>query len=198
MIGKKQVSLFFLALLFFLFAGGMAKANKPVINEILINGDFEQDLAIGWQVSTKDIAGRSVIYRAESGENHYAYLLKEWCGYAQLQQIVKLKSLNQVLSFRLRLNARSNRKGYFATAAFIISFLDDNNKSLAETKIAYSTTQLSNTSTSHFYLSEPGEWKNYLIDLKKELNTHFPKIDIGKVKRLKIALATYNNKTSGC
>jgi hypothetical protein len=177
---------------------GIAQENKPVTNDILHNGDFEQELNIGWQTSSDDYSGSSEITRDQIEKNHYAHLIKDLCGYAELSQIINLVNLNQNISVRLNLNATSNRAGYTATAAFILSFLDKENKVLAETQIAYSTDQLTNTPVPYSYPAKPSEWETHTLNLKDELDKHFSKIDVSKIKKLKITLSAYNNQTNGC
>lgn len=183
---------------FFLFAYGITQENKPVTNAVLLNGDFEQELNIGWQTSGDDYSGSSEITRNQVENNHYAYLMKDLCGYAELSQIVKLDNLNQNLSVRLNLNATTNRAGYNATAAFCISFLDKDNKVLAETQIAFRTDKLANNPIPYSYPTKPGEWKTHTLNLKDELAKHFSKIDVSRIKKLKITLSAYNNQTNGC
>jgi hypothetical protein len=182
----------------FLVTFGITQENKPVTNDVLLNGDFEQELNIGWQTSSNDYTGSSEITRNQVEKNHYAHLIKDLCGYAELSQIINLDNLNQDLSARLNLNATSNRAGYNATAAFILSFLDKENKVLAETQIAYSTDQLTNTPVPYSYPAKPAEWKTYTLNLKDELDKHFSKVDVSKIKKLKITLSAYNDQTNGC
>lgn len=199
MISKIQKILVYIFITFgLLFAYGIAQETKLVTNDVLLNGDFEEELSIGWQISSKDYAGSSEINRDKIEKNHFAHLQKDWGGYAELSQILKLDNLNQNLSFRLNLNATSNREGYSATSAFILGFLDKNNKITSEIRIAYSTSQLTNSSILYNYPTKPAEWKVYTLNLKDELDKHFSKIDVSKIKKLKITLSAYNNQTNGC
>ena len=183
---------------FFLFSYGIAEENKIVTNDKLLNGDFEQELKVGWQASSKDYAGSSEINRDKMQKNNIAHLLKDWGGYAELSQIINLGNLNQSLSVRLNLNSTSNREGYTATSAFILSFLNKENKVLAEIRIAYSTDKLINSPVLYNYPMAPAEWKTHTLNLKDEFTKHFPKVDVNKIKKLKIAMYAYNNETSGC
>jgi hypothetical protein len=190
-----KISVCFFALF---FTYGITQNNKIATNDKLLNGDFEQELNAGWQTSNDDYAGSSEITRIQVGKNHIAYLIKDLCGYAELSQIVKLDNLNQNFSVRLKLNATSNREGYHSTAALILSFLDKNNKVLAESQIAYSTDQLTNNPVPYSYPTKPEEWETHNINLKDELNKHFSEIAINKIKKLKITLSAYNDQTNGC
>ncbi|MDH5186180.1 MAG: hypothetical protein OEZ20_03260 [candidate division WOR-3 bacterium] len=199
MKNHEQKTLFSLFLIFFLlFSCGVTEENKPITNDELINGNFEQELDTGWQAATQDYAGMNNIKRVKVDKNHYAYLKKIWCGYAQLFQTIKLEDLDQNFSVRARLSARSNREDYSATAAIILSYLDGEDKELAETRIAYSTAEMSDTPTLHIYQAKPSEWQTYSFNLKEELTSHLSKIDTEEIKKLKIALYAFGNQTSGC
>jgi len=193
-----KLSFYFLIFFFLLFTYGLTQENKPVVNDVILNGDFEQELNVGWQASSKDYAGSSEINRDKIQKNHFAHLIKDWGGYAEMSQIINLDNLNQNLSVRLNLDATSNREGYAATSAFILSFLNKENKVLAEIRIAYSTDKLINSPVLYNYPMAPAEWKTHTLNLKDELTKHFLKVDVNKIKKLKIAMYAYNNKTSGC
>jgi hypothetical protein len=195
---RQKIAFCFLIFFSFLPSCGITNENKLITNDKLLNGNFEQGLEVGWQTLAKDYDGSNTVTRAGENKNHYAYLKKVWCGYARLFQIANLSSLDQELSVRLRLNARSNREDYSALAAFVLSYLNDKNEVLAETRIAYSTNDLSNTPTLHIISVKPSEWKTYNLNLKEEIANQFPKIDIAKTKKLKISLYASNDQTSGC
>lgn len=189
---------FCLFLTFFIFSScGITEENEIVVNDELMNGDFEQELVIGWQKANKDYVGYKSIKLLGINKNNYAYVKKDMCGYAELYQIIKLDNLNQSLSVRLNLNAYANRQGYSATSAFTIGFLDEENNVIAETRIAYSTAGLSNTPTLYHHQAKPKEWKNHTINLKQEID-RFSKIDPSQIVKLKIALYAYGSNTQGC
>lgn len=189
---------FCIFLTFFIFSScGITEENEIVVNDEIINGDFEQELTIGWQKANKNYVGYNSIKLLGVNKNNYAYVKKDMCGYAKLFQTIKIDNLNQNLSVRLNLNAYANRQGYIATSAFIIGFLDEENNVLAETRIAYSTAGLSNTPTSYHHLVNPKEWKNHTINLKEEID-RFSKIDPNQIMKLKIALYAYGSNTQGC
>ncbi|MEO0094229.1 MAG: hypothetical protein ABIK67_08265 [candidate division WOR-3 bacterium] len=189
MRNRKDIGLAILLAFCWLIANGSSNS--------LINGDFEQDLKVGWQISTKDYDGSSKIKRVKVKDNYYAKVEKIWCGYAELFQIIQLTNLDQDLSVRLRLNANSNRDGYSALAAFILSFLDEEDKTLARIRIAYSTKVLTNTPMEYNYSALPNKWQTNTINLREELK-HFPKIDFKKIAKLKISLYAYGSNTEGC
>jgi hypothetical protein len=189
---------FCLFLIFFIFSScGITKENEIIVNDKIINGEFEEELAIGWQKVNKDYVGYNSIKLLGINKNNYANVKKVMCGYAELFQIIKLDNLNQNLSVRLNLNAYANRQGYTATSAFTIAFLDEENNVIAETRIAYSPAGLSNTPTLYHHQVKSKEWKNHTINLKQEID-RFSKIDPSQIVKLKIALYAYGSNTQGC
>ncbi len=165
-----------------------------VAQNLLTNGDFEQDLNIGW---TRDSAGYYIYMdRATNYENDPDYEARTekqvGSGYARLYQIVDISSPSDLtFSAKVKLYAYDNNADTltFAASAIRIRYRDISGTLLGETRICQFTAPCpwQNTSTCHLIIVNDWLWHNYSFNLATELQ-NLPGVNPENVKKVEIAL----------
>ncbi len=167
----------------------------------MVNGDFDEDLTIGWQKKVENYAGGYEIKRVKEGEEYYARVNKDLCGYAQLYQIVRISNLASSLSFQAKFSANTNEGDYAAAAAVVIEYLNHSQRRLGATYFYYSTSNFGewqNASTTHLYKTSASGWQEFSLDIKNELGQNLPGINSDEVAYLKISILAYCTQEEGC
>lgn len=193
--------IFITLLLLFLFCAKCYKKRTAGPNPDLVNGDFNEDLTIGWQKKIENYAGGYEIKRVKEGEEYYVRVNKDLCGYAQLFQIVKITNLASSLSFQAKFSANTNEENYAAAAAVVVEYLNHSQRRLGATYFYYSTSNFwewQNSSTTHIYKTSASGWQTFSLDIKNELGQNLPNINSDEVVYLKISLLAYCTQEEGC
>jgi hypothetical protein len=161
-------------------------------DNLLANGDFEQDLAVGWQQTTLGIP--FIIDRAthyDGDPDYEALVLKSSSnGFASLHQIVALPTTDIYFSCTAKLYAYDNTAGDWAGAAVILSYMNASNTILGETRICrFSDADCpwADSPTLHLMIAADGNWNNYSFNIADEL-TNLSGVNPLEVSKLQIAL----------
>jgi len=161
--------------------------------ELATNGDFEDELADGWQVSHQGESSFCVRGRQLEEDADYEVVLYKGAGdgYARLSQRIALPSLEATFSIRAQLEASRTGAGPWAAAAVLLFYRDQLGNLLATTCIARHTAQCpwSNTPEMHL-ISVPDEaWHTYAFTLREAL-AYFTTLDLSRVAYLEVCIAT--------
>jgi hypothetical protein len=161
-------------------------------DNLLANGDFEQDLSIGWQQTTLGIP--FIIDRAthyDGDPNYEALVLKSSSnGFASLHQIVTLPTTDIDFICSAKLYAYDNTAGDWAGAAIILSYMNASNTILGETRICRisdADCPWVDSPTLHLIIATDGNWNNYSFTIADEL-TNLSGVNPLEVSKLQIAL----------
>jgi hypothetical protein len=161
-------------------------------DNLLVNGDFEQTLSVGWQQTTLGIP--FIIDRAthyDGDPDYEALVLKSSSnGFASLHQIVALLSTDIIFSCNAKLYAYDNTYGDWAGAAVILSYMDASNTILGETRICRisdADCPWADSPTLHLIIATDGNWNNYSFNIADEL-TNLSGINPLEVSNIQIAL----------
>ncbi|MFO7651077.1 MAG: hypothetical protein R6X13_07060 [bacterium] len=175
-----------------------AAPTAPVVNETLVNGDFAQPLAVGWQKSARNLVGSNIVAIQKDGG---VKVQKTMCGHARIEQDVKLAALNTVFSTRVKFASEATRDDYYAYSTVALGYFDKSGKKLGETRW-FSTTgtrpwQASNT-VRLVPIARRGEWQDVTLNIGDELRKNLAGIVPGKVASLRITLESYGSGTEAC
>lgn len=171
--------------------------------ELLVNGDFEQAVDVGWADSVVNEAGLFFFDRADTfGQptpGFAAKVHKELARYASLRQTVDVADAGLVLSFDARLKIGGGSSTCWPVASVWVRYADASGLELGNTRIClssvYSTWTKSDTVSLIEITDTTGAWHNYSLDLVQELTNHLPGINPADVKKLTIDLFAYDNGT---
>ncbi len=175
---------------------GLASAN------LLVNGDFEQAIDVGWDTLAENSAGGDTFTWTDTlGQPSpgYAVAVRKYLAkYASLYQTVDIPDVNLTLTFDGRLSIGGGSSTCWPVAAFVLRYLDSTGTSLGNT-ILYLHDQYctwaSNDTQSLIEITTPGVWTPYRLDIAAELAAHLPGIDPANIKKLTIDLYAYDNGT---
>ncbi|HEX7319139.1 MAG TPA: hypothetical protein VF399_02130 [bacterium] len=174
----------------------LAIAGIALAGDLMINGNFEQELSNGWTQSS--IGYYITIDRATTYEPDADYEVQVYkdvgSGSAVLYQAVDLQNmpLNQLeFSCKAKLYAYDNNADTlcYAATAVIVQYLNQTGTTLGETRICQFTAPCDwiSTSTAHLLTVADSLWHNYSFNIATEL-ANLPGVTPSNVKKLKIAM----------
>ncbi len=172
----------------------------PVVAaDLITNGNFEQDLSIGWEqdekihynVSKCEISSDD--YNSDGDKEAYTYT---YLGYhATLYQTVSMQSQDVLFSASAKLYPSKGVGGYWAVSAIRIYYLDSSENTLGETRIyaTSGTCPWSNSSTVHLIKVSDTGWHDYSFNIQDEL-ANLSGVNPSNIAKLKVALYCYVDK----
>ena len=175
---------------------GLASAN------LLVNGDFEQAIDVGWDTIAVNSAGGDTFTWSDTlGQPSAGYAVavrKYLADFASMSQTVDIPGVNLTLEFDGRFEIGGGSSTCWPVASFVVRYLDSSGVSLGNTTLylhdQYCTWAVSDTQ-SLIDITTPGVWTPFSIDIASELATHLPGIDPASVRKLTIELFAYDNGT---
>jgi len=175
---------------------GLASAN------LLVNGDFEQTIDVGWDTIAENAAGGDTFTWTDTlGQPApgYAVAVRKYLAkYASMHQTVDIPDVNLTLSFDGCLEIGGGSSTCWPVASFIVRYLDSTGTSLGNTMLylhdQYCTWAASDTQ-SLIDITTPGVWTQFSLDIADELSMHLPGIAAANVKKLTVDLYAYDNGT---
>jgi uncharacterized protein (DUF779 family) len=175
---------------------GLASAN------LLVNGDFEQAIDVGWDTIAENAAGGDTFTWTDTlgqpSPGHAVAVRKYLAKSASMHQTVDIPDVNLALTFDGRLEIGGGSSTCWPVASFLVRYLDSTGVSLGNTKM-YLHDQYcdwaSSDTQSLIDITLPGVWTPYSLNIARELSTHLPGIDPASVKKLTIDLYAYDNGT---
>jgi hypothetical protein len=178
-------------------------AGPAAAGELLVNGDFEQPLDVGWSETTKVEVGTFSFERsdtfAQPSPGFAAKVYKMLARYASLYQTVDVPDVDLALSFDARLKIGGGSSTCWPVASVWVRYADASGLELGNTRIClsseYSTWTKSDTVGIIEITDTTGAWHHYNLDLKQELATHLVGINPDAVKKITIDLFAYDNGT---
>jgi hypothetical protein len=160
---------------------------------LFTNGDFEQDLTVGW---TQAQSGANITFNRatnyDTDPDYEAYVYKgSGSGYAKLFQVVDIPSTDLIFTADAKIYAYDNNADTlcWAGAAVIISYLNASNSVLGETRICMRTAPCpwQNSSTLHLIPVSDSLWHNHSFNINDEL-ANLPGVNPSNVVKIQIAL----------
>jgi len=170
---------------------------------LLVNGDFEQAIDVGWDTIAENAAGGDTFTWSDTlgqpSPGHAVAVRKYLAKCASMSQTVgPLPGVNLTLTFDGRLEIGGGSSTCWPVAAFAVRYLDSAGASLGNTKMylhdQYCDWAVSDTQ-SLIDITTPGVWTPFSLDIASELSTRLPGIDPAGVKKLTIDLYAYDNGT---
>jgi len=175
---------------------GLASAN------LLVNGDFEQPIDVGWDTIAVNVAGGDTFTWTDTlgqpSAGHAVAVRKYLARYASVSQTVDLPGVDLTLTFDGCLEIGGGSSTCWPVAAFVVRYLDSSGVSLGNTHLylhdQYCTWAPSDTQ-SLIEVTTPGVWTQFNLDIADELANHLPGIAAANVKKLAVDLYAYDNGT---
>ncbi len=159
--------------------------------ELLTNGNFEQDLSIGWSRDTYGMTyiARDTTYRPAPGyaalDSLYGY------GWSRLNQTVDVPGILLALQFWAKFEIAGTSSSCWPVAAVTLSYLDASDNLLGETRIydhnQYCTWAPGPT-LSLIEVTNP-DWTEYNLDVAQEISANLPGVNPGDISKVRVSLS---------
>jgi hypothetical protein len=167
-------------------------ATSVPAQNLLVNGDFEQNLSVGWIYTRSAGASAGAIRDTEfqtdpDWETADSLVYQGW---SKLEQVVNAPGANLTLRFSARFAIGNGTAPCWPIACVTIGYFDGSDELLGETRFIYHDTNSHWTSTPTFSVIEVADpnWNEYTLDVADEFARHLPGIDPGTVGRIGVAL----------
>ena len=166
---------------------------------LLTNGDFEQDLSVGWVQDTGGYGyktfGRDTVYQPDPD---YEALdsIYSGNGIGKLSQTVDVPGPALHLSFWASFALGGGSSSCWPVACMEVGYLDADGNRLGATRFYYHNSYCTWTPSGTLSLIEVTDpaWNQYELDVADELSLHLPGVNPGDVCRIEVALV---DTTSG-
>lgn len=177
-----------LAVLF--LVAGLAAAQSAIIN-----GDFEQDLTVGWTYTCGGTgthwAARDPGYHSDPDYEAQTYQYDN-PGWARLGQTVDVRGIALELSFWAKFVETGGTSSCWPAACFSVVYYDFGMTQLGETRYVHSTyaNWVPSPTLSLYRVGNP-DWTCYTLDIAGELAANLPGVDPAEVSKIEVALYSY-------
>ena len=171
-------------------------------DQLLINGDFEQPIDVGWTDTVVGSTGSSLFTWCDTlGQptpGYAACVYKTLASYAALGQTVAIPNANVVFEWDGRLRIGGGSSTCWPTAAFLINYQKLDGTSLGNTRFylhdQYNTWVVSDT-MNLIEVNTPEVWAHYTLNVADEIADRLPGINAADVAKVRIELFSYDNGT---
>ena len=167
--------------------------------ELLINGDFEQPLDVGWTDTAVYTLGTFRIDRQDTLEQQSGYaarVYKYMPGYASLFQIVNVPDLNMTLTFDARMQIGGGSSTCWPVASIWVRYVDAGGLELGNTRFYHHNqyaTWASSDTVDLIEVKDDGVWHSYALEIARELADKLPGINPASVAKLTVDLFAFDN-----
>lgn len=174
----------------------------PAFGQLVVNGDFEQPLDVGWSDTVVGYVGEARFERSDTlGQpvpGFAARVYKTLASYASLYQTVEIPDLDVTLSFDARFRIGGGSSTCWPVAVFMVRYLDESGRHLGKTRFylhdQYCNWERSDTSNL-IEITNPDLWDSYELSIRDELQNNLTGINPSLVRELCLELFAYDNGT---
>lgn len=165
--------------------------------ELLTNGDFEQDITVGWTrldsgAGTHDVT-RDVNYEPDPDYEVYVYQYDN-PGSTVLVQTVDISRTLLELKFRARFEEGGGSSTCWPAACVSLLYYNSADGLLGETKYYYSTyANWTPSPTLSLHRVTNPDWTEHTLDIDEELATNLTGVDPVQVAKVGVALVSYTS-----
>ncbi len=181
-------------------AGLLALLGSFGAANLLVNGDFEQPLSVGWQDTVFSLGGDHRFERSDtfgSGTGYAAKVYKLLALFASLRQVVAVPGPDLTLTFDARLRFTEGSSTCWPVAAVFARYRNSQGRELGATCWYNHSIYANWRSSDTFHLIEVTSdgWNRYELDVAAELATNLPRVVPADVAQVVIDLYAYDSGT---
>jgi len=165
--------------------------------ELLVNGDFEQDLTVGWThidsgSGTHEVA-RATTYEPDPDYEAYIYQYDN-PGSTILVQTVEVPWTRMELKFRASFQEAGGSSSCWPAGCVNVLYYNASDAILGETRYYYSTyaNWTSSATLSLHKITSPA-WADYTLDIEQEIVDNLPGVDPMEIAKVGVALVAYTS-----
>ena len=169
--------------------------------ELLVNGDFEQDLSVGWQDTVNSLTGSWLFERSDTlgqSSGFAGRIEKSLAAFAALTQQVMVPNQHVLLSFDARFRIGGGSNTCWPVASVIVRYLDATGTELGNTKFILHNEfcTWANSDTAHLIeIENPDAWANHQLDIAQEIYGNLPGVNAWNVAQVRLEIHAYDNGT---
>jgi hypothetical protein len=161
---------------------------------LLVNGDFEQDLSVGWTIDSSGYGLRSVDRLTDlqpDPDFEVRCSLYSGAGSLALSQRVDVPHPWLGVSFWAKFEIAGTSSSCWPAAYVGIGYFGDANNLLGETRVYHHNSYCTWVPTGTLSLIEVTnpDWTQYYVDVGQELNEHLPGVNPADIRQVRISLA---------
>jgi len=166
--------------------------------ELLTNGDFEQELTVGW-TQTRGGSGSMVCDRSQAYHPDPDYEAKDslydGAGWNKLSQLVDVPGPLLELSFWASFAYGAGSSTCWPVASVTVEYYDLNSTLLGETRFYWHSPYCNWTPSPTLSLHEVTnpDWTEYTLDIPTELSQNLPGVNPDDIARVAVSLYTYTS-----
>lgn len=170
--------------------------------ELLTNGDFEQELTVGWTYADSGVgthfALRDTTYQPDPDfETCVSDSQYEGAGWTRLEQTVDVPGPMLTLSFWAKFAIGGGNPTCWPVASVVVSYKNESGLVLGETRFYHHNVYcnwVSGPTLSLVEITNP-DWNHYTLDIANELDQHLP--DINPYDLFKVEVALWDTISGG-
>lgn len=173
-------------------------AGVGLASNLIANGDFEQDLSVGWTLQQgglgSHITNRATSYHPDP-DNEVQVRQYSGPGYTRLGQLIDVDGPDLMLSFWARWNIGGGSSTCWPVTAVFVEYYDHRGLMLGDTRFYYHNAYCNWAPSNRRNLidiSDPN-WMQYDLSIRQEITDNLPAVDADLVKRIGIALYDYTS-----
>jgi hypothetical protein len=180
-----------------------SNSEQPKTNKVLVNGDFEKDLSIGWLQKTRNVNISDEINREIKldGDQDFELIIEKTSdGQIKLYQVVEITNTNLQFSVTAKMQATEQNPeatDYWAAGVISLQYLNGDNSVLGETKITAMSPHCPWIDSKNLHIisavDETG-WHKYDFNLNDELE-NLAGVKPNDVKKIQFSIIAVSN---GC
>ena len=182
------------------FAGLFLLLSGTGLANLIINGDFEQSMDVGWTDTVYVIAGD---YRYEQGDTFgsgtgQAVKVRKYLGkFASLQQAVAVSGTDLTLTFDAKLNQALGSSTCWPVAAMFVRYLGAAGNELGATCWYNHSTYADwrDNDTMNLIEVTSFDWNHYELIIASELATNLPGVNATDVAQVMVDLFAFDSGT---
>ncbi len=163
--------------------------------ELLTNGNFEQELTVGWTYADSGYGTHRVLRGTEyQPDPDYEADVYQYDnpGWTRLSQMVDVPGIALTLSFWAKFFQSGGTSTCWPAACVQVRYYDANTSLLGETRYFYSTyaTWVPSPTLSLYRITNP-DWNYYELNIADEITQNLPGVNPADVAKIEVALWSY-------
>ncbi|UCG42818.1 MAG: hypothetical protein JSU73_13315 [candidate division WOR-3 bacterium] len=165
---------------------------------LLTNGDFEQELTVGW---TQTYGGYGYHNVERSTWRHPDPDYEVWAqqydglGWNRLEQVVEVKDVDIDFSFIAKFDIGNGSSTCWPVAAVILAYYNSGGALLGDTRFCHASPYCNWTpsSTCNLIPVVGNQWMPWSLNVREEITYNLPGVDAEQVAKIGVALYDYTS-----
>ncbi len=165
---------------------------------LLVNGDFEQDISVGWS-QLQGGAGTHTTQRQTNRhpDPDYEAWVRQYSGsgWTKLYQMVDIPGPDVLVNFWASFNIGGGSSTCWPVAAVFIEYYNQSGLYMGDTRFCYHNAYWNWTQTGTRSLIDVAspDWMAYGIHVRQEVDDNLPSVNSEDIRKLSVALYSYTS-----